>query len=61
MRGRGGRRKHGGPGSGLTGAWKAAEWWCNNGEGGGGGARGAGSLRARREGKEGQGRSGGRN
>jgi hypothetical protein len=32
--------KHGGPGSGLTRAQKAAEWRCDDGEGGGGGALG---------------------
>jgi hypothetical protein len=57
-RGRGGRGKHGGPDSGLTGAQKAVEQRHDDGEGGGGGALDAGSLRAWREGKEGWGRSG---
>jgi hypothetical protein len=52
-RGGGGREKHGGPDSGLTGARKAVERRCNGGEGGGGEALGASSLGAGREGKEG--------
>jgi hypothetical protein len=54
-RGKGGRGKHGAPDSGLTGAQNAAEQRRDDGEG----ALGAGSLAVRREGKEGQGRSGG--
>jgi hypothetical protein len=56
----GGRGKHGGPDSGLTGARKVAERRRDDGEGGGGGALNAGSLGAWREGKEGRVRSGGR-
>jgi hypothetical protein len=59
-RGGGGRGKHGGPDSGLTGARKAAELRHDDGEGGGGGVLDAGSLGVRREGKEGRGRSSGR-
>jgi hypothetical protein len=57
-RGRGGTRKHGGPDSGRTGALKAAGRLHDDGEGGVEGALGAGWLGARREGKEGCGRSG---
>jgi hypothetical protein len=59
-RGGGGRGKHMGPNSWLIGAQKAAEQRCEYGEGGGGGALDVGSLGVQREGKEGQGRSGGR-
>jgi hypothetical protein len=51
--GGGGRGKHRGPDSGLTGARKVVERWRDDGEGDGGGALGVGSLRVRREGKEG--------
>jgi hypothetical protein len=60
MKGGGGKGKHGGPDSGLIGARKAVEQWHKDGEGDGGGALSAGSLGARRERKEGRGRSGGR-
>jgi hypothetical protein len=54
----GGGVGHGGLAPGLTRAREAVEQWRDGGEGGGGGALGAGSLRARRDGKEGLGRSG---
>jgi hypothetical protein len=57
-RGGGGKGKHGGPDSGLTRAREAVERQHDDGEGGGGRAVDAGSLGARREGKEGRGRSG---
>jgi hypothetical protein len=40
--GRGGKGEHRGPGSRLTGARKAAEWWHVGGEGSGGESSGAG-------------------
>jgi hypothetical protein len=52
--GGGGRGKHMDPGFKLTGARKAAERRCDD----GGGALSVGSLGARREGKQGWGRSG---
>jgi hypothetical protein len=55
---RGGGVGHKGLNPGLTGAWEVVQRRCDGGEGGGGGALGVGSLRARREGKEGRGRSG---
>jgi hypothetical protein len=45
-------------GMGLIGAREVVERWRNCAKGGGGGALGVGLLRAWREGKEGQGRSG---
>jgi hypothetical protein len=55
---RGGGVGHGGLTRGLTRAQEAVERRRDSGEGGGGGALSTGSLRARREGKEGRGRSG---
>jgi hypothetical protein len=50
--------RHGGLAPGLTGAQKAVEQRRDGGDGGGGGALSVGLLRARREGREGWGRSG---
>jgi hypothetical protein len=59
-KGWGRKREARGPDSGLTGAWKVAEWWRNGSEGSGGEALGVGSLRAGREVKVGWARSRGR-
>jgi hypothetical protein len=58
MRGGGGRGKHGGPGSGLTRARKAAERRCDDGEGGGRRCAGERLAQAKREAKEGVRRGG---
>jgi hypothetical protein len=57
-RGGGGRGKHGVPGSGLTGARKAAERQRDDGEGNGGRCAGERLARAKREVKEGVRRGG---
>jgi hypothetical protein len=54
------KREARGPGSGLTGARKAAERQHVGGEGGGEESSSAGSLEALKQGKEERGRSGGR-
>jgi hypothetical protein len=58
MRGGGGRGKHGGLSSELTGAQKVAERWHVGGEGGSGESSSAGSLEALKQGKEEWGRNG---